>query len=178
MVDLSLKGAAKSKPPENDEIAYLEKVKEEKVKIAVLYQKLLHQTLDDCLNKFTRKDVEPYLRSYLEICISVAFFRVPRFQKIFLGCIKSAEDPDPEKNEISEWRNIDWEIDEEDDEEDKMSFRGSFAGDKGHHGGLFKLFDWELQFFKHLPKSGGGLHQKDLDDALRYIRHIETNKKL
>jgi hypothetical protein len=43
----------------------------------------------------------------------VAFFRVPRFQKIFLNCIKSAEDPDPEKNEISEWRNIDWEIDED-----------------------------------------------------------------
>jgi hypothetical protein len=35
--------------------------------------------------------VEPYLRSYLEICISVAFFRVPRFQVIFLNCIKQAE---------------------------------------------------------------------------------------
>ena len=90
----------------------MEKVKEEKGKIAVLYQKLLHQTLDDCLSKFTRKDVEPYLRSYLEICISVAFFRVPRFQKIFLACIKSAEDPDPDRNQISEWRNIDWDIDD------------------------------------------------------------------
>jgi len=118
--------------------------------------------------------VEPYLRSYLEICISVAFFRVPRFQKIFLDCIKSAEDPDPEKNEITEWRHIDWDID---DEEDMLSHRGSF-GEDGHVG-LFKLFDWELQFFKHLPKPQGtsGLHQKDLDDAQRYIRHIESNKK-
>jgi hypothetical protein len=148
MVDLSMKGGAKTKPPQNEELAYLEKVKEEKVKIAVLYQKLLHQTLDDCLNKFTRKDVEPYLRSYLEICISVTFFRVPRFQKIFLSCIKSAEDPDPDKNEIIEWRNIDWDIDEE--EEDMMS--RSVCGEDGHVGGLFKLFDWELQFFKHLPK--------------------------
>ena len=113
MMDLSMKGSKGKPGPQNDELAYLEKVKEEKGKIAVLYQKLLHQTLDDCLTKFTRKDVEHYLRSYLEICISVAFFRVPRFQKIFLSCIKSAEDPDPEKNEISEWRNIDWEIDED-----------------------------------------------------------------
>ena len=170
MVDLSIK--SKGVKPQNDELAYLEKVKEEKVKIAVLYQKLLHQTLDDCLSKFTRKDVEPYLRSYLEICISVAFFRVPRFQKIFLDCIRSAEDPDPEKNEIHEWRNIDWDIDDDDD--DTMR-RGSITG--SDIGGLFKLFDWELQFFRHLPKIGSGIHQKELEDALRYIRHIESNKK-
>jgi hypothetical protein len=36
------------------------------------------------------------LRSYLEICISVAFFRVPRFQVIFLDCIKSAADLTPD----------------------------------------------------------------------------------
>lgn len=42
--------------------------------------------------------------------------------------------------------------------------------------GLFKLFDWELQFFRHIPKSLP-IHQKELDDATRYIRHIESNKK-
>ena len=69
----------------------------------------------------------------------MAFFRVPRFQKIFLDCIRSAEDPDPEKNEIHEWRNIDWDIDDEDD--DAMR-RGSIS--VKDVGGLFKLFDWEL----------------------------------
>ena len=87
-------------------------MKAEKIKIALYYQKLLYQTLEDCLNKFCRKDVEPYLRSYLEICISVAFFRVPKFQVIFLDCIKSA-DVESQKTEIDEWRNIDWELDEE-----------------------------------------------------------------
>jgi hypothetical protein len=57
----------------------LDRLKQDKIKIAQFYQKLLYQTLDDCLIKFCRKDVEPYLRSYLEICISIAFFRVPRF---------------------------------------------------------------------------------------------------
>ncbi len=119
----------------------LEKVRNEKFKIAIMYQKLLHQTLDDCLTKFTRKDVEPYLRSYLEICISVAFFRVPSFQVIFLNCIKEAEgnmNEDNEPVEISEWRHIDWDLDGDD-----------WGGDLtasiiSENVGIFKLFDWEL----------------------------------
>ena len=60
--------------------------------------------------------MEPYLRSYLEICISVAFFRVPRFQVIFLNCIKQAEGNTGEDLlpvAITEWRHIDWELDED-----------------------------------------------------------------
>jgi hypothetical protein len=80
--------------------------------------------------------VEPYLRSYLEICISVAFFRVPRFQGIFLDCIKSAADLTPEQKVISEWRHIDWDLDDEIDIDDSLK--------RSTVGGLFKLFDWEL----------------------------------
>lgn len=153
----------------------LEKVRNEKFKIAIMYQKLLHQTLDDCLTKFTRKDVEPYLRSYLEICISVAFFRVPRFQVIFLNCIKEAEgnmNEDYEPVEISEWRHIDWDLDGD-----------NWGGDLtasiiSENVGIFKLFDWELQFFRHIPKSNASVqYAKELEDATRYIRHIEANKK-
>lgn len=74
---------------ENFSEIQFEYVKKEKVKIAQYYQKLLYQILDDCLVKFCRRDVEPYLKSYLEICISIAFFRVPRFQAIFLECVKA-----------------------------------------------------------------------------------------
>ncbi len=135
---------------------------------------MLHQTLDDCLTKFTRKDVEPYLRSYLEICISVAFFRVPRFQVLFLNCIKQAEgnlNEAGEPVEISEWRHIDWDLDENDNL--SMSVINENVG-------IFKLFDWELQFFRHIPKQAGGnaqAYSKELEDAVRYIRHIEANKK-
>jgi hypothetical protein len=38
--------------------------------------------------------------------------------------------------EISEWRHIDWELDQE-DEDLSLSFMGENIG-------LFKLFDWEL----------------------------------
>jgi len=73
-----------------------DRIKQEKVKIAQFYQKLLFQILEDCLVKFTRKDVEPYMRSYIEICISIAFFRVPQFQKLFLDCV--AKQPKVDKN--------------------------------------------------------------------------------
>lgn len=84
--------------------------------------------------------MEPYLRSYLEICISVAFFRVPRFQVIFLQCIKEAEGNFNEQNEpveLSEWRNIDWDLDENLDGDLSATIIGESVG-------LFKLFCWEL----------------------------------
>ena len=99
------------------------------------------------------------MRSYLEICISVAFFRVPQFQGLFLECIRTADSD--KLMEIDEWRNIDWSLD-----------------DEKHHtndGGIFKLFDWDVQFFQHIPKTGP--YQKDADDALRCLRRIEANKK-
>jgi hypothetical protein len=125
------------------------------------------------LTKFTRKDVEPYLRSYLEICISVAFFRVPKFQKIFLDCIKqSGEENSTENAVVDEWRHIDWDLNEEGNIEEE-----SKEGDDPSTG-LFQLFDWEFQFFRHIPKLGTSpTYQKELEDALRYIRHIEANKK-
>jgi len=135
---------------------------------------LLHQTLDDCLTKFTRKDVEPYLRSYLEICISVAFFRVPRFQVIFLNCIREAEGNRNEQNEtveLNEWRHIDWDLDENQDGDLTASIIGENVG-------LFKLFDWEIQFFSHIPKGNSQKqYTKEIEDAIRFIRHIEANKK-
>lgn len=84
--------------------------------------------------KFCRKDVEPYLRSYLEICISIAFFRVPRFQTIFLECIALQNQLDDKGNriEITEWRNINWEIDEDAQSNGEIST------------GLVKLFDWQV----------------------------------
>lgn len=120
--------------------------------MAIYYQKLLYQTLDDCLIKFCRKDVEPYLRSYLEICISIGYFRVPQFQGIFLDCIS-----DKQEN-IPEWRNINWAIDED------QSMHES-------NNGFLKLFDWDLHFFKHLPNN------QETEEAIKYVRRIENNKK-
>ena len=102
------------------------------MKIAQYYHKFLYQTLDDCLNKFCRKDVELYLRSYLEICISISFFRVPKFQTIFIECIS-----DKISQPIPEWKGVNWDL------EDEFS--------QSVNQGLIKLFDWQVNFFELLP---------------------------
>ena len=74
------------------------------------------------------------MKAYMEICISIAFFRVPFFQKLFLDCVldQSNTDKDGQPIVISEWRNMAWEI-----EEDAVS--NSSYGKTG----LIKLFDWQ-----------------------------------
>lgn len=37
------------------------------------------------------------------------------------------------------------------------------------------MFDWEFQFFRHIPKNG--IHSKDYQDSVRFLRRIEANKK-
>lgn len=103
------------------------------------------------MNKFNRKDVEPYLKSYLEIVISLAFFRVPKFQHIFLGCINNDDVL------ITEWRGLNWNLDNDSSNITEL--------------GIMKLFDWDLHFLKHIPQSPETL------DAQRLLRRIESNKK-
>lgn len=64
----------------NDGEITQEKILFEKYKAAQYYQKLLIYTLDDCLMKFCRRNVDNYMRAYIENCISISFFRVARFQ--------------------------------------------------------------------------------------------------
>ena len=66
----------------------------------------MFSTLDDAINKFTRKGVEMYLRAYIEKFISVALFRIPPFRKAFVECILKKSN-----NKIEEWNNISWNID-------------------------------------------------------------------
>eukprot|EP00347_Sterkiella_histriomuscorum_P021471 403333864 len=129
-----------------------ERIRQEKMKIAIFYQKLLFQTLDDCLNKFCRKDVEPYLKSYLEICISLAFFRVPRFQRLFIDCIS-----DHTEMYIPEWKGVSWNI------EDEM--------DLDIEAGMATLYDWDSNFHKMIPKS------QETFESQQILVRIENNKR-
>lgn len=77
---------------------------------------------------------------------------------------------------MDEWRNIDWDIDEEEDMIVGDRRQSDMARDSAAIGGhLFRLFDWELQFFKHIPRTQQ--NAKEYDDAVRMIRKIENNKK-
>ena len=63
------------------------------------------QALEDCLNKFCRKDVDPFLRSYLETVISLSYFRVPVFNQMFIECLEMDID-----EKIPEWTGMRWDI--------------------------------------------------------------------
>lgn len=54
--------------------------------------------------------------------------------RIFLECVS-----DKSREEVIEWRNINWELDDENNKE--------------FTSGLIQLFDWDLNFFDHLPKN-------------------------
>lgn len=84
--------------------------------------------------KFTRKDVEPYLKSYLEICISLSFFRVPRFQRLFASCISQNLDM-----VIDEWKGMSWNLDDE--------------TDLNIEAGVASLYDWHSNFHSMIPDS-------------------------
>lgn len=46
------------------------------------------------------KGVDYYMRSFVEVVISVSYFRVPEFREKFLGIILEKSN-----NEVEEWRN-------------------------------------------------------------------------
>jgi hypothetical protein len=58
------------------------------------------------VNKFCKKGVEVYLRNYIEKFISIGFFRIPSFRKVFIESILKKSN-----NLIDEWVNISWNID-------------------------------------------------------------------
>eukprot|EP00347_Sterkiella_histriomuscorum_P013888 403362980 len=135
-----------------EELSTLETIRQEKIRVAQFYNKLLYQTLDDALNKFYRKDVEPFMKSYLENIISICFFRVPKFQKIFLECFEHSEDI-----QISEWKGMNWDLNNDlNQQKDK---------------GFVKLFNWNKHFFNHIPQSN------EVDDANRSLSRVEGNRK-
>ena len=132
--------------------AYMDKIRFEKLHIAQSYQKLLYMTLDDCLIKFCRKDVEPYLRNYLEGCITVLFFRVPRFQKLVLKCLAEKE---RFFERIEEWRNVTWDINENTYIQHHVSvpdspFLSASPPQKASPCGFIKLIDWSSHFYQYL----------------------------
>lgn len=52
------------------------------------------------IDKLNMKGVDVYKRSFVEIIISVSYFRVPEFREKFLGIILEKSN-----NVIDEWRN-------------------------------------------------------------------------
>ena len=71
-----------------------------KRKIASSYQKFQYKALEMGVEKLNMKGVDVYKRSFVEIIISISYFRVPEFREKFLDIILEKSNVT-----IEEWRN-------------------------------------------------------------------------
>ncbi len=123
----------------------------EKQKVAVFYQKLLYLIVEDSVIKFCKKGIETYIKTYVENFISLAYFRIPKFRKVFNDCIlqKSCEP-------ILEWKNSNFNLEiQQEDWESSVS----------------QFFDWETYFYSHIPDS------QDKRDSEKIITRVLYNDK-
>jgi hypothetical protein len=103
--------------------------------------------------KFCRRNVDNYMRAYIENCISLSFFRVSRFKELFLNCVSERINVD-----IPEWKGITWDIN---DNSRAMNFEES----------LIRFFDWHMNLFQHIENG------PDVEEVANLIKKIESNRK-
>ena len=94
---------------------------------------LLVKALEYGLEKLNRKGIEFYKKEFVEIFLSVAFFRIPSFRKVFLNCLEEIK-----AAHIEEWRGAEWDIHEEEKEQ--------------IYGSIRHVFDWKGNFYDHIPE--------------------------
>ena len=68
--------------------------------------KFLAKTFEDCITKFLRKGIEPFLKIYVETFLGLAYFRIPKFRDTFIKCILEKSN-----YELPEWSNAFWNLD-------------------------------------------------------------------
>lgn len=86
------------------------------------------------IEKLNMKGVDVYKRSFVEIIISVSYFRVPEFREKFLSIILEKSN-----NRIEEWRNTEG-MHLEQDKEDEF-----------HNPSIQRMFDWKTFCYDFIP---------------------------
>ena len=81
------------------------------------------------------KGVDVYKRSFVEIIISISYFRVPEFREKFLSIILEKSN-----GIIEEWRNTEGMSLEDDDKDDEF-----------HNPSIQRMFDWKTYCYDMIP---------------------------
>jgi hypothetical protein len=93
--------------------------------------------LETGIEKLNMKAVDIYKRNFVEIIISISFFRVPEFREKFLGIILEKSN-----GIIEEWRNTEG-MSLEDDEQDEDDYK--------HNKAINRMFDWKAFLYDQIP---------------------------
>ena len=82
------------------------------------------------------KGVDVYKRNFVEIIISISYFRVPEFREKFLSVLLEKGD-----DIIEEWRNTEgMNLDRREDKEDEY-----------HNPAIMRMFDWKNYCYDWIP---------------------------
>lgn len=96
-----------------------------------------YQALEMGIEKLNMKGVDVYKRSFVEIIMSVSYFRVPEFRERFLNIILEKSD-----GVIEEWRNTEGFTLERHDN-DMNGFTSP---------AIMRMFDWKTFCYDHIPE--------------------------
>lgn len=99
------------------------------MKVAASYQKFQYKAMEMGVEKLNMKGVDVYKRNFVEIIISISYFRVPEFREKFLSIILEKSD-----GVIEEWRNTEGFVLERNHNTEDI---GAFASPA-----IMKMFDW------------------------------------
>lgn len=106
-----------------------------KIKVAAQYQKFQYKALDMGVSKLNMKGVDVYKRSFVEIIISISYFRVPEFREKFLSIILEKSD-----GIIEEHRNTEgFTLEKTKDENQYIT------------PAIMRMFDWKSFMYEHIP---------------------------
>lgn len=98
----------------------------------------MYEALRNGIEKLNMKVVDIYKQNFVEIIISISFFRIPEFREKFLKIIlEKSNDP------IEEWRNTEgFHLEQDYDEDEEL-----------HHNPVMKrIFDWQVFFYDWIPQ--------------------------
>jgi hypothetical protein len=89
------------------------------------------------IEKLNMKGVDVYKRSFVEIIISVSYFRVPEFREKFLDIILEKSN-----SHIDEWRNT---------EGMYLDNNNNNKDDEYHNPSIMRMFDWKSYCYDMIP---------------------------
>ena len=109
------------------------KIFSKKIKIGLIYQKYLYDSLNIVLQKLNQKGASDNERIFVENFCAIAYFKIPEFRVKILSCITKTNDID-----IPEWRGTEYKLDE------------NFENKTKKYNLFISLFDWEQEFYRFL----------------------------
>ena len=73
---------------------------------------MIYSILDSCLDMFDRENLDNEIKDAIEYFISISYFRINRFQIVFLKCLQTNQEA-----EVGDFKNLSSKLEEEKYEE-------------------------------------------------------------